>query len=113
MNKVFEEHYRMGELTVVQQAAGAWIVMEDDRQVGGTLRHPFPSAAAARRWIERERAGYEEDLARGDHETIATAKVIRQTDPELWARCAAIEQQFRDRSETSAMPRTRRREPIS
>src|SRR6476660_4804956 len=46
----------MGEFTVAQEGEG-WIVLEDGRRVGGTLRYPFPSREAAQRYVERELAG--------------------------------------------------------
>jgi hypothetical protein len=98
MTEAFDKYYRMGELTIVRTDDG-WIVLEDGEQVGGVVRYPFADQGAAQRYIDRERAGYEEALAVGDYQGIARAKIIRQTDAELWARVAAIEQQYRDRSE--------------
>jgi hypothetical protein len=43
----------MGEFTVAQEGEG-WIVLEDRRCVGGTLRYLFPSRKAAQRYVERE-----------------------------------------------------------
>jgi hypothetical protein len=98
MNTAFDKYYRLGELTIARTDDG-WIVLEDGRKVGGTVRSPFADREAAQRYIDRERADYEEDLAAGNYQEIAAAKIIRQTDPELWARVADIEQQHRDRSE--------------
>ena len=39
----------MGKLTIEQRGTG-WIVCEDGRRVGGTVRHQFTSQAAAQRW---------------------------------------------------------------
>jgi hypothetical protein len=96
MNTVFDKYYRMGELTIARTADG-WIVLEDGQKVGGTVRYPFPDQEAAQRYIARERAGYEEDLAVGNYQRIAVAKIIRQTDFELWALVAEIEEQYRGR----------------
>ena len=46
----------MGEFTVAQEGE-SWIVLEDGRRIGGTLRYPFPSREAAQRYVERELAG--------------------------------------------------------
>jgi hypothetical protein len=55
----------MGEFTVARQGEG-WIVLEDGRRVGGTLRHPFSGREAAQRHIERELADEPELRANGD-----------------------------------------------
>ena len=73
--------YAMGELTVAKEGDD-WIVLEDGHRVGGTLRYPFASREDAERWIKRELAGY----ADPDAERDAKAKIIRETDPEIWAR---------------------------
>src|SRR5580704_9369803 len=52
----------MGEFTVAQECEG-WIVLEDGRRVGGTLRYPFPSREAAQRYVERELADEAEMMA--------------------------------------------------
>jgi hypothetical protein len=52
----------MGEFTVVQEGEG-WIVLEDGRRVGGSLRYPFPSREAAQRYVERELADEAEMMA--------------------------------------------------
>ncbi len=87
----------LGELTVARHGDG-WIVLEDGQRVGGTLigDPPFTSQAAARRYVKRERADYEEDLALGNFKSIAQTKFIRQTDPELWLRVEAVEKQLAD-----------------
>jgi hypothetical protein len=92
------EYYRLGALTIARTDDG-WIVLENGQKIGGTVRYPFSSQEAAQRYIDRSRAGYEEALAAGDYQLIATAKIIRQTDPELWARVAAIEERCHGRSE--------------
>jgi hypothetical protein len=55
----------MGEFTVAQEGEG-WIVLEDGRRVGGTLRYPFPSREAAQRYVERGLADEAEIMANGD-----------------------------------------------
>jgi hypothetical protein len=104
MKDVFDKYYRMGTLTIARSRSGdGWVVMEDGEQVGGTLLHPFESEAAAQRWVGEEKADYQEGLLCGDYELLARAKVIRQTDAELWARFADIEEQFdRDDDERDA-----------
>jgi hypothetical protein len=100
MKDVFDKYYRMGTLTIARSRSGdGWVVMENGEQVGGTLLHPFESEAAAQRWVDREKADYQEGLLCGDYEQLACAKVIRQTDAELWSRFADIEEQFRDRDD--------------
>lgn len=71
-------------------------MLEDGQRVGGTLigEPPFSSRRAALRWVRRERAGYEEDLALGRLDMIARAKFIRQTDPELYMRVKEINDRF-------------------
>jgi hypothetical protein len=104
MKDVFDKYYRMGTLTIARSRSGdGWVVMENGEQVGGTLLHPFESEAAAQRWVDEEKADYQEGLLCGDYEQLARAKVIRQTDAELWARFADIEEQFdRDDDERAA-----------
>jgi hypothetical protein len=90
----------MGEFTVTQDGEG-WIILEDGRRVGGTLRHPFSSREAARRHIERELADEAELMANGDFARSAKCKVIRDTDAELWALLANIEKEFADEDEAT------------
>jgi hypothetical protein len=90
----------MGEFTVTQDGEG-WIILEDGRRVGGTLRHPFSSREAARRHIERELADEAELMANGDFARSAKCKVIRETDAELWALLANIEKEFADEDEAT------------
>jgi hypothetical protein len=90
----------MGEFTVVQEAGG-WIVLEDGRRVGGTLRYPFPSREAAQRYVERELADEAKMIAKGDFALSAKAKVIRETDAELWALFENIEEEFADEDEAT------------
>jgi hypothetical protein len=81
-------HYAMGELTVAQDADGGWIVLEDGRCVGGTLRYPFETREDAQRWVDKS---IREEANDSDASVGAMAKVIRETDPELWARCEQVE----------------------
>jgi hypothetical protein len=90
----------MGEFTVAQEGEG-WIVLEDGRRVGGTLRHPFPNREAAQRHIERELAAEAELMANGDFARSAKCKVMRETDAELWALFANIEKEFADEDEAT------------
>ena len=90
----------MGEFTVVQEGEG-WIVLEDGRRVGGTLRYPFPSREAAWRYVERELAGEAEMMAKGDFALSAKAGVIRETDAELWAQFVNIEEEFAGEDEAT------------
>src|SRR6516165_1461649 len=90
----------MGELTVVQEGEG-WIVLEDGRRVGGTLRYPFPSREAARRYVERELADEAEIMAKGDFALSAKTRVIRETDAELWVQFVNIEKEFADEGEAA------------
>jgi hypothetical protein len=90
----------MGEFTVAQEGEG-WIVLEDGRRVGGTLRYPFPSREAARRYVERELADEAEIMAKGDRALSAKCRAIRETDAELWALCANIEEEFADEDEAT------------
>src|SRR4029077_8034161 len=55
----------MGKLTIEQRGSG-WIGLEDGRRVGGTVRHPFASQAAAQRYVDAELAGEAEMMAAGD-----------------------------------------------
>jgi hypothetical protein len=73
--------YAMGELTVAKEGDG-WIVLEDGHRVGGTLRYLFISREDAERHVRKELA----DNADPDSEYNAEAKIIRETDPEIWAR---------------------------
>ena len=79
--------YAMGELTVAQ-VDGGWIVLEDGRRVGGTLRYPFETREDAQRWIDKS---IREEAESDDASVGAMAKVIRETDPELWARYEQVE----------------------
>jgi hypothetical protein len=89
-----------GEFTVVQDGEG-WIVLEDGRRVGGTLRYPFPSREAAQRYVERELAGEAEIMAKGDFALSAKTRVIRETDAELWEQFVKIEEEFADEDEAT------------
>ena len=90
----------MGELTVAQEGDG-WIVLEDGRRVGGTLRHPFPSRKAAERHVERELADEAEAMAEGDVVGSARARVLRETDAELWASFVNVEEEFAGEDEAT------------
>jgi hypothetical protein len=90
----------MGKFTVVQDGEG-WIVLEDGRRVGGTVRYPFPTRKAAQRYVERELAGEAEIIAKGDFALSAETRVIRETDAELWAQFVNIEEEFADEDETT------------
>jgi len=90
----------MGEFTVAQEGEG-WIVLEDGRRVGGTLRHPFTSREAAQRHIERELADEAELMANGDFALSAKCQVMHETDAELWALFANIEKEFADEDEAT------------
>jgi hypothetical protein len=90
----------MGEFTVAQEGEG-WIVLEDGRRVGGTLRYPFPSRKAAQRYVERELAAEANTMAKGDRALSAKCRAIRETDAELWALCANIEEEFADEDEAT------------
>ena len=83
----------MGEFTVEQEGEG-WIVLEDGRRVGGTLRYPFPSREAAKRYVERELADEAQMIAKGNLALSAKARAIRETDAELWALFVNIEKEF-------------------
>jgi hypothetical protein len=83
----------MGKLTVVQEDEG-WIVLEDARRVGGTLRYPFANREAAQRHVERELAGEAQAMASGNVALSARARVIRETDAELGAKFVEIEEEF-------------------
>jgi hypothetical protein len=52
------------------------------------------SKAAAKRWVARERSEQAKIKARGDIGTLAVCKIIRESDPELWARIDEIENKF-------------------
>jgi hypothetical protein len=90
----------MGEFTVAQEGEG-WIVLEDGRRVGGTLRYPFPSRKAAQRYVERELADEADTMAKGDLALSAKCRAIRETDAELWALCVNIEEKFADEDEAT------------
>jgi hypothetical protein len=90
----------MGEFTVAQEGEG-WIVLEDGRRVGGTLRYPFQSRKAAQRYIERELADEAEIMAKGDFALSAKTRVIRETDAELWEQFVNIEEEFADEDEAT------------
>ena len=90
----------MGELTVAQEGEG-WIVLEDGRRVGGTLRYPFPSREAAQRYVKRELASEAETMASGDVALSAKARTIRETDAELWASFVDIEEKFAGEDEAT------------
>jgi hypothetical protein len=90
----------MGEFTVVKEGEN-WIVLEDGRRVGGTLRCPFPSREAAERYVERELAGEAEINAKGDFALSAKTRVIRETDAELWQQFVNIEEEFADEDEAA------------
>jgi hypothetical protein len=90
----------MGEFTVAQEAEG-WIVLEDGRRVGGTLRYPFPSREAAQQYVERELAGEAEMMAKGNLALSAKARAIRETDAELWALFVNIEEEFAGEDEAT------------
>jgi hypothetical protein len=90
----------MGEFTVAQEGE-SWIVLEDGRRVGGTLRYPFPSREAAQRYVERELAGEAEIMAKGNLALSAKARAIRETDAELWALFVNIEEEFAGEDEAT------------
>ena len=85
----------MGKLTV-EQRGSRWIVCEDGKRVGGTVRQPFASQAAAQRYVDAELAGEAETMARGDVGLSAQCRVIRGTDPKVWAKVVRIESKFAD-----------------
>src|SRR5262249_47021993 len=90
----------MGEFTIAQEGEG-WIVLEDGRRVGGTLRYPFPSREAAQRYVERELADEAKIIAKGDFALSAKTRVIRETDAELWAQFVNIEAEFAGKDEAT------------
>jgi hypothetical protein len=90
----------MGEFTVVQEGQ-AWIVLEDGRRVGGTLRYPFPTRKSAQRYVERELADEADIMAKGDFALSAKTRVIRETDAELWAHFVDIEEESADEDEAT------------
>jgi hypothetical protein len=94
----------LGALTIAPHGDG-WIVLEDGERVGGVLRGdpPFTSKEAAVRYVEEERGGYEESLALGEFGSIARCKVIRQTDPELFARFEEVVRQTADEEHDDKM----------
>jgi hypothetical protein len=81
--------YAAGKLTVAQEGDG-WIALEDGHRVGGTLRQPFASREDAERWVQRELAG------EVDAEANAMAKIIREADPEMWARFQEVQDAYPD-----------------
>jgi hypothetical protein len=85
----------MGKLTIEQRGSG-WIVLEDGKRVGGTVRHPFTNQAAAQRYVDAELAGEAETMGRGDVGLSAQCRVIRGTDPKVWAKTERIEKKFAD-----------------
>jgi hypothetical protein len=91
-----EKYHRTGVLTIIRRRSGdGWVVMEDGEEIGGTLLHPFESEAAALRWVDQEKADYQEGLLCGAYEQLARAKVIRQTG----RASPMFEEQFRDRDD--------------
>ncbi len=90
----------MGVLTVAQEGDG-WVVLEDGRRVGGTLRYPFPSREAAQQYVERELAGEAEMMAKGNLALSAKARAIRDFDAEVWARFEKIEKEFAGKDEAA------------
>jgi hypothetical protein len=85
----------MGKLTIERCGSG-WIVCEDGRRVGGTVRYAFTSQAAAQHYIDAELADEAEIMARGDVGLSARARFIRGTNPKLWAKFERIEAKFAD-----------------
>jgi len=83
----------MGVFTITQRSGG-WIVFEDGRRVGGVVQQPFASAKRHKPTLKM--AGEAETMAQGDVALSAKARVIRDCDPELWAACAEIEDDFAD-----------------
>src|SRR5262249_5424647 len=90
----------MGEFTVAQEDDG-WIVLEDGRRVGGTLRYPFLSRGAAQPYVDRELADEAEIIAKCDFALSSKARVIRETDAELWALFVKIDEEFADEDEAT------------
>ena len=90
----------MGEFTVVQEGQD-WIVLEDGRRVGGTLRYPFPCREETQRYVDRELADEAEIMAKGDFALSAKTRVIRETDTEVWAQFVNIEEEFADEDEAT------------
>jgi hypothetical protein len=85
----------MGAMTV-EQCGEHWFVLEDGRRIGGVVRYPFESREAAQRYLDREIADERETMAEGDVGCSARCRVIRETDPEVWAKVMEIEKQFAD-----------------
>ena len=83
----------MGKLTVEPHGAG-WIVCEDGRRVGGPVRYPFTSREAAQRYADAELAAEAKTMAEGNISLSARARVIRGTDPKVWAKIERIEKKF-------------------
>jgi hypothetical protein len=90
----------LGKMTIERRGKG-WIVLEDGRRVGGTVRHPFTSQEAAQRYLNAELAEEAETMAAGDVALSARCRVIRDTDPEVWARFLHIEEKFADDDEAA------------
>jgi hypothetical protein len=93
--------YAMGELTVAQ-VDGGWIVLEDGRRVGGTLRYPFETREDAQRWVDKS---IREASDASDASLHAMSKVIRETDPELWARYEQVDASADSKAELDAAHR--------
>lgn len=72
----------MGKLSIEQHGTD-WIVCEDGRHVGGTVRLPFTSREAAQRYVDAELAAEAKTMAAGDVSLSARARVIRDTDPKV------------------------------
>jgi hypothetical protein len=83
----------MGKMTV-EKRGGEWIVCEDGRRIGGTVRYPFESREAAQRYLDRELAAEAKVMTDADVGLSARCRVIRETDPEVWAKVEEIEKQF-------------------
>ena len=58
------------------------------------MRYPFANREAAQRHVERELAGEAQAMASGNVALSARARVIRETDAELWAKFVEIEEEF-------------------
>jgi hypothetical protein len=83
----------MGKMTIDQRGKG-WVVCEDGKRVGGTLLYPFESREDAQDWLDEELAAEAEMMAKGDVGRSARARVMRDTDPEIWAKFVEIEHLF-------------------
>jgi hypothetical protein len=93
MSKMFGSS--LGKLTVEKRGNG-WIICEDSRRVGGPVLYPFTSQEAAQRYVDAELAAEAEVMANGDVGRSARARVVRETDPKVWAKLARIEKKFAD-----------------